>query len=117
MVETELFEPTTKGRRRSIMFAVAIITGFIGIVATTSVFLTNDPNVVVGAVLGVVSLIVLIFAAMIVQGHFEDLFADESLFWQVSESIEEDEEGDAAEASEATDGGEAEADDDEDESA
>lgn len=81
---TQLFEANTTERRRSLLFAMAIATGFLGVTAATTVVVSvrHLPTV---AVLGVLSALAFVFAGFLFAGRFDSLTDDDELLWQLFE--------------------------------
>jgi len=74
-----LFGSAVEGRRRSVVFAIAMMTGFLGVVSTTSLVLAGQhlPLIVL---LALCSGLAFVFAGFVIAGRFETLFADDQLF-------------------------------------
>lgn len=78
----QLFESNTSDRRRSILFAMAVTAGFMG-VAATSALLVTTPHLPTVLLLSLMSAGSFVFAGFIFAGRFESLTADEELLWQL----------------------------------
>ncbi|MFC7057069.1 hypothetical protein [Halovenus salina] len=78
----QLFEANTTERRRSLLFTMAIATGFLGIAATSAV-LTSVQHLPTVAVLSVLSGVAFVFAGFLFAGKFDTLTDDEEFLWQV----------------------------------
>lgn len=78
----QLFEANTTERRRSLLFTMAIATGFLGITATSAVLASVQhlPTVVV---LSLLSAVAFVFAGFLFAGRFDTLTADDEFLWQV----------------------------------
>lgn len=76
----QLFDSKTTDRRRSILFAMAVVAGFMGVTATSAVLVSAQhlPTVLVLSLMSAVSFI---FAGFLFAGRFETLTADEELLW------------------------------------
>lgn len=81
----QLFEANTTERRRSILFAMAVATGFLGVAATSAV-LVSVQHLPTVAVLSVLSGLAFVFAGFLSAGHLDGLTADEELLWQLFDS-------------------------------
>lgn len=78
----QLFEANTTERRRSLLFTMAIATGFLGITATSAV-LTSVQHLPTVAVLSLLSAVAFVFAGFLFAGRFDALTADDEFLWQV----------------------------------
>jgi uncharacterized membrane protein AbrB (regulator of aidB expression) len=76
----QLFDSNTTDRRRSILFAMAVIAGFMGVTATSAV-LTSVQHLPTVLVLSLLSAASFIFAGFLFAGRFKTLTADEELLW------------------------------------
>lgn len=81
----QLFEANTTERRRSVLFTMAIATGFLGVTATTAV-LTSVRHLPTVAVLSVLSALAFVFAGFLFAGRLDFLTADEEFLWQLFDS-------------------------------
>lgn len=79
-----LFGSAVDGRRRSVVFAIAMMTGFLGVVSTTSLVLAGE-HVPLIVLLALCSGLAFAFGGFVFAGRFEELFADDQLFWQLTE--------------------------------
>ncbi len=78
----QLFEANTTERRRSVLFTIAVATGFLGVVATSAV-LTSVQHLPTVAVLSVLSALAFVFAGFLFAGRFDSLTDDEELLWKL----------------------------------
>jgi uncharacterized membrane protein YoaK (UPF0700 family) len=78
----QLFESNTTDRRRSVLFSMAILAGFMG-VAATSALLTSSPHLPTIIGLSLMSAGSFVFAGFIFAGRFDSLTADEEILWQL----------------------------------
>lgn len=74
----QLFEANTSDRRRSILFAVAVATGFLGVAAASAVFVSVQHLATV-VVLSVLSALAFVFAGFLFAGRLDALTADDEL--------------------------------------
>jgi cytochrome c biogenesis protein CcdA len=81
----KLFEANTTERRKSILFTMAIATGFLGITATSAV-LTSVQHLPTVAVLSVLSALAFVFAGFLFAGRLDWLAADDELLWRLFDS-------------------------------
>lgn len=81
----QLFEANTTDRRKSLLFTMAIATGFLGIMATSAV-LTSAQHLPTVAVLSVFSALAFVFAGFLFAGHLDWLTADDELLWRLFDS-------------------------------
>lgn len=81
----KLFESNTTERRKSVLFTMAIATGFLGITATSAV-LTSVQHLPTVVVLSVLSAFAFVFAGFLVAGHLDWLTSDDELLWQLFDS-------------------------------
>ena len=81
----QLFEANTTERRRSILFALAVATGFLGVAAGSAVLASarHLPTVVA---LSVLSGLAFVFAGFLFAGRLDGLTADDELLWQLFDS-------------------------------
>lgn len=85
MEDRHIFDSTVEGQRRSVLFALALTTAVIGVVAATSTFISPVENL--GAVLALLaaSLVFVAFAMSVYAGFFTGLVTDEQLLWTILE--------------------------------
>lgn len=78
----QLFDDNTEQRRRSVIFAMAICSGFLSIAATSAVIVSSQhiPTIVVMSLFGALSFV---FAGFVYSGRFSGLFTDEEMLWKV----------------------------------
>lgn len=76
-----MFSSSTSGIRRSILFTLAVATGFITIVAATSAAI-GETTWWVAPFLWVVGVIIFLFASLIAFGRFQGLISDDQYFWK-----------------------------------
>jgi cytochrome c biogenesis protein CcdA len=81
----QLFEANTTERRKSVLFTMAIATGFLGITATSAV-LTSVQHLPTVAILSVLSALAFVFAGFLFAGHLDFLTTDDELLWQLLDS-------------------------------
>jgi cytochrome c biogenesis protein CcdA len=74
------FPGTPAGIRRSILFTLAVATGFISIVAATSATL-SDAVWWLPTVLWVAGIVLFLFAILLALGRFRSLVEDDQYFW------------------------------------
>jgi hypothetical protein len=79
-----LFGSAIEERRRSIVFAIAMMTGFLVTVSATTLLLAGE-SVLLVVLLGLCGGLAFVFAGFVFAGRFEGLFADEQLLWQLTE--------------------------------
>jgi hypothetical protein len=78
----QLFEDSTEDKRRSVLFSIAVVTGFISTTATSAVVASGQhvPTILVMSLLAGLSFV---FAGFVYAGGFESLVSDEELLWQL----------------------------------
>lgn len=74
---TPEFEDTPAGRKRSVFFAIGVATGFICIVAATTVLYQSRANTSIATILIILGSIALGFSTMTGLGRLEWLFENE----------------------------------------
>jgi hypothetical protein len=84
MNQPQLFESTPEGKRRSVLFSIAIMTGFITMAAGAAAYVGVDQPVI-ALVLGVVGLGAVGFALLVYVGQFDGLVEEGQLLWQLTE--------------------------------
>ena len=80
-MDSQLFDNSEVGARRSVLFAITVATGVLCIASATSV-VVSGANPLVAMLLGVLGIGVLVFGGYLQQGHFDELVEDEELLWQ-----------------------------------
>lgn len=80
-MDTQLFDSTEAGARRSVLFAITAATGTLCFAAATSV-VVSGASPAVAAVLGALGVGVLVFGGYLQQGQFEELVDDEEFLWR-----------------------------------
>lgn len=88
----ELFGDSTEDKRRSILFALGIVTGFISATAASAV-VASEPHIPTIVVLAVLAILSFGFAGSVYVGGFESLVADDQMLWKLF-NAEEDEDDD-----------------------
>jgi hypothetical protein len=84
MNQTQLFESTPEGKRRSVLFSIAIMTGFITIAAGAAAYVgTSQPAIAV--VLGLIGVGAVAFAVLVYVGHLGGLVEQDQMLWQFTE--------------------------------
>jgi hypothetical protein len=84
MNEPQLFESTPEGKRRSVLFSIAIMTGFITIAAGAGAYVgVNQP--VIAIALGAVGLGAVAFACLVYVGRLDGLVERDQMLWQLTE--------------------------------
>lgn len=78
----KLFDSNTSGRRRSILFAMAVAAGFLGTTATSAVLVSvqHIPTIIL---LTLLSAGAFVFAGFLFAGWFDWLTEDEEFLWQL----------------------------------
>jgi hypothetical protein len=79
-----LFESDTEGKRRSVVFAMAIMSAFISVVAAASVGVTTGVISLV-LVFALAGFLLSALAVLVFVGRAQSLFVDEELLWTLSE--------------------------------
>lgn len=77
-----LFDSGTEDRRRSVLFAIAVLAGFMTTTATSAV-VASSQHVPTILALSVLSGVAFVFAGFVYAGRFESLVADEEILWQL----------------------------------
>jgi membrane glycosyltransferase len=85
-----LFGDSIEDQRRSILFALGIITGFIATTAMSAV-VVSEPHIPTIVVLIVLAALSFGFAGFVYLGRFDSLVADDQLLWKVFNAEEDDE--------------------------
>lgn len=81
----QLFEANTTERRRSILFAMAVATGFLGVVAISAV-MTSVRHLPTVTLLSVLSALSFVFAGFLFAGRLDALTDDDELLWKLFDS-------------------------------
>lgn len=78
----QLFDDSTEQRRRSVLFAIAVCSGFLSVTATSAVVVSTQhvPTIVLMSLLGALSFV---FAGFVYAGRFSGLFSDQEMLWKV----------------------------------
>lgn len=84
LADESLFDASPEGKRRSVLFAVAVMTGFMAIVGATSAAVVSTANWWVAVVLAVVGLAACAFAVQVAQGAFAGLVSEEQVLWRLT---------------------------------
>ena len=79
----QLFADTVEGRRRSVLFAIAIAAGVLCLAAASSVVVAGQ-SPLLATVFAVLGGTTLAFALLVYAGRFVGLTADEQVFWELS---------------------------------
>jgi hypothetical protein len=84
MNQPQLFESTPEGKRRSVLFSIAIMTGFITIAAGAAAYVgTSQP--LIALALGLVGVGAVVFAVLVYVGHLGGLVEQDQMLWQFTE--------------------------------
>ena len=85
MNDKQIFDSTVEGKRRSVLFGLALTTALINLVAATTTFLAPNANISVVVVLLALGAVFIGFALVVYTGRMSGLVADGQLFWRVME--------------------------------
>ncbi|MDS0282312.1 hypothetical protein [Haloarcula onubensis] len=80
-MDSQLFDSTEAGARRSVLFAITVATGALCFASATSV-VVSGASPAFAALLGALGVGVLVFGGYLQQGRFDELVADEEFLWQ-----------------------------------
>lgn len=83
MDEPQLFDTDEEGARRSVLFAISVVTGFISLVAATSAYVAGARLAVPIALLAL-ALVTLVFGALVWAGRFGALVESDEFLWHLS---------------------------------
>ena len=81
MTDSELFDSTEAGARRSVLFAITVATGALCFASATSV-VVSGANPVWALPLAALGIGVLVFGGYLQQGRFDELVEDDEFLWQ-----------------------------------
>lgn len=85
--QIQLFDSETADRRRSVLFAMAIMAGFLSTAATSAVITSSQhlPTILLLSLFGCGAFV---FAGFVYAGRFNGLVSDEEILWRVFEDAE-----------------------------
>jgi hypothetical protein len=84
MNEPQLFESTPEGKRRSVLFSIAVMTAFLTIAASVAVYVgASQPTVALA--LGLIGVGTLAVAVLVYVGRLGSLVEQDQLLWQLTE--------------------------------
>jgi spore maturation protein SpmA len=84
MDEPQLFESTPEGKRRSVLFSIAVMTGFLTIAASTGAFVGTDRQTIALA-LGLIGVLAFALGCLLYLGRLGGLVDEDQLLWQLTE--------------------------------
>ncbi|MFB6114362.1 MAG: hypothetical protein ABEJ58_09725 [Halodesulfurarchaeum sp.] len=70
MMNIDPFDSTRSGKRRSVFFALGIVTGFLSFTAATSAYVRSAGNLPIAIVLLVLGTAAILFSVTVNQGRF-----------------------------------------------
>ena len=85
MTSGRVFDSTVEGKRRRVLFGLALTTALITLFSASTTFIISRANISVVLVLLAVSTIFVGFAVFVYAGRLTGLFTDDQLFWHVLE--------------------------------